>query len=79
MTDWHPIDTAPRDGRAIEIRRVFGERIVHQSFATWRTIALPPILGEDSANALVAPAIVVTGWAYSDADYFVPSPTHWRE
>jgi hypothetical protein len=62
MTNWRPIETAPKGGQEVIVRRVVGERTVYERAAIWRP----------------ATADRREGWMDSVTDEPVPKPTHWK-
>jgi hypothetical protein len=76
MMEWQPIDTAPKDGTAIKVKRVYQGRVAFEGYASWRTVNFgelrDPLSGEIFAQAENA-----TGWMCTDIDKRFPEPTHW--
>jgi hypothetical protein len=62
MTNWRPIESAPKDGREITVRRKVGPITTHEGPATWRA----------------ATADVAEGWIDPESGEPVPEPTHWK-
>lgn len=77
MSEWQAIETAPKDGRTINVRRIYKGHIVYDGPAAWRTIHLEALWHPIDGNKF-ADEEERTGWCYPDIDKFVPGPTHWR-
>lgn len=82
MSDWQPIDTAPKDGSTITVKRVHEGRVIYEGPAAWRTVHFPA-LPDDTLGRSRLPedeAYDATGWMYpADVqDKRVPEPTHWK-
>lgn len=78
MNIWQPIDTAPKDGSILHVRRIHEGRVIYEGPAAWRTVhfeALPP---HPLDGDVYAPRTPLTWWAYPREDKMVPTPTHWR-
>lgn len=79
QADWVTIDTAPRNGRIIVVRRVYRRRVIYEGPAVWRTVTFPPIPPHPlTGDNRFGEAYVVTGWMLPDQDKAVPTPTHWH-
>lgn len=83
MAEWKSIDTAPKDGSTITVKREHDGNLLYEGPAAWRTVhfdALPP----DPLNRPEPPgfgaAEDATGWMYPAdiQDKRVPEPTHWK-
>lgn len=71
MTDWQPIETAPRDGAVVLLKAVWnGEDL------------MPPIRGKWSTDKTRGggPGMVRDGWIGENGNPFAVSydPTHWQ-
>jgi hypothetical protein len=62
MTNWRPIESAPRSGEELIVRRVVDGLTVYKGAAIW----LPA-----SANR-------AEGWIDPVSEKRVPAPTHWK-
>lgn len=76
--EWHSIDTAPKDGRTINVKRLYKGSLIYQGPAAWRTVRFPALPSHPLDGDVYAPAEDATGWMYPDVDKRVPEPTHWR-
>ncbi|OBQ68937.1 hypothetical protein EFV37_29305 [Mesorhizobium loti] len=78
MTKWMSIETAPKDGSTVHVKRVYEGAIIYEGPAVWRTVRFgslaDPITGKTFAEVEDA-----TGWMRIDSEHRVPEPTHWRE
>lgn len=83
MTDWQPIETAPKDGSTITVRREFCGSTIYEGPAAWRTVHFkgldPDPLGRPEP-AWVCRDEIATGWMHPAGvkDKRVPEPTHWK-
>ena len=72
--DWMVIETAPKDGRAIRVKRVYERRKIYDGMARFCKMAFPgaqdPITGERYAEPYS-----LTAWGWEGK--LVPRPTHW--
>ena len=75
MTRWQSIDTAPKDGTPIWVRRKHGRAIVYEGPAVWRTQDFPPL--RDAFGVEIEPGQQITWWCRVDRPYLVATPTHW--
>ncbi len=75
---WQPMDTAPRDGRTIAVKRIYNGRIVYSGSAAWRTVHKGALYDPLSGDRF-AEECDITGWMYPDEEFRVPDPTHWRK
>jgi hypothetical protein len=77
MTTWRQIDTAPKDGSTIQVKRIYQGKTIYEGPAAWRQVRFKalfdPLSGEKFADDELA-----TGWMYPDIDKRVPEPTHWQ-
>jgi hypothetical protein len=62
MTNWRPIESAPKGGQEIVVRRVVGGQTVYEGAAIWRP----------------ATATRAEGWMHPVKDKPIPEPTHWK-
>jgi hypothetical protein len=78
---WQSIDTAPKDGSTVYVRRIYEGRVVYEGPAEWRQhdseALFDPITGEQFATAETS-----MRWKYplghKDDAYCVPVPTEWK-
>lgn len=82
MSDWKPIDTAPKDGSTITVKREYEDRIIYEGPAEWRTVRFPAIPPHPLGDAPLPgdEAHDETGWMHpaGTQDLRVPEPTHWK-
>lgn len=93
MTQWELIDTAPKDGSPVWVRRIYRRRIVKEGWAVFgvchpnapqREPLGPDPLGRgepyDRERDLVQTAESANQpkWLTPDRMFSFPSPTHWR-
>ena len=76
MAKWQNIETAPRDGTSVNVRRVYEGRIVYEGPAVWRTVHFEA-LRDPLRGGVFAEAEDATGWMRVDSEHRVPEPTHW--
>ncbi|QKC99145.1 hypothetical protein [Mesorhizobium sp. NZP2298] len=73
---WKKIDSAPKDGSIIRVKRIYEGSVVYDGPAAWRTVRFDsltdPLTGQQYAEAEHA-----TGWMRVDSEHRVPEPTHW--
>jgi hypothetical protein len=69
MTNWRPIENAPKGGQEVFVRRVIGVRTIYEGAAIWR-----PATATATATATKA-----EGWMHPVKDKPVPEPTHWKK
>ena len=80
MADWQSIDTAPKNGTPITVKRVYQGRVVYEGPAVWRAVTFPAL----PPDPLGRPELVetgpytATGWMRVDREKRVPTPTHWK-
>ena len=72
---WQPIETAPKDGRTLRVRRVYKGEVIFEGLAAWRTVTFPAFM---NGRYGFEPAYTDTGWMKPDKDKRFPEPTHWR-
>jgi hypothetical protein len=81
MSDWQPIDGAPKDGSTVTVKRVYEGDVIYEGPAAWRTVHFPA-LSPDPLNRHepigFGGAETVTGWMHPDQDKRVPEPTHFK-
>ncbi len=75
--EWLHIETAPKDGRRVEVRRVHEGEIVYEGPAVWRSVRFPA-LSDPISQKQFAEEYEAEGWMDPDQDKRVPTPTHWK-
>ncbi len=81
---WQDIETAPKDGRVINAKRIYEGREMWRGTTCWRTVEFPAI-NEPTIDSMGdphmfrVPAKTATGWMCADKEKRVPEPTHWKE
>ena len=75
--DWQSIDTAPKDGTIILVKREYKGKIVHTGKAAWRSVNFGPLYDPISGERF-AEAETASGWMHPDRNKRVPEPTHWN-
>lgn len=76
--DWKSIDTAPKDGSTVQVKRLYKGSVIYEGPAAWRLVRFPALPPHPLDGDIYAPACDATGWMYPDVDKRVPEPTHWR-
>ncbi len=92
MTEWQPIETAPKDGSIVRVRRLYEGRIVKEGRAVYAMLApdapARQSVGPDPLNRLSAADYAAEDraraayverprWLNEDRLYAFPEPTHW--
>lgn len=91
MSEWKPIDSAPKDGSEVYVRRVFEGRVVKEGLAVFDVpVPTAPMLESIGPDPLGRPvdyasearwieeAKVNKRWLNPDRGYAFPTPTEWR-
>lgn len=76
--DWQPIETAPRDGTRVQLRRIYKGSVVAEGEGLFGTLHdQAPV--RQGRGARVADPVFVTRkhWLRADRMYLFPEPTHW--
>lgn len=76
--NWKSIETAPKDGSTVNVKRVYEGRVVYKGPAAWRSVHFPALPPHPLDGDIYAPAEDATGWMSPDIDKRVPEPTHWH-
>lgn len=71
---WELIETAPKDGQTLRVRRVYKGEVIFEGLAAWRTVTFPAFM---NGRYGFEPAHTDTGWMKPDKDKRFPEPTHW--
>lgn len=74
--EWQGIESAPKDGSPVQVRRIYQGRIVYDGPAEWRKVHFGE-LREPIDGTVFAEAYDDTGWMRVDSEHRVPEPTHW--
>jgi len=92
MADWQPIETAPKDGTVVHVRRVAPSGMIFEGPAVWDVLAAaapsrqgagPDPLGRLSASDYArenderAAWTAEPKWLKPDRLYAFPTPTEW--
>lgn len=77
MSEWLNMETAPKDGTVIKVKRVFEGGLIYEGLACWRTVKFPALPPHPLSGDIYAPAEDATGWMRHDSEHRVPEPTHW--
>jgi len=73
---WQPIETTPRDGSPVKVRRVFDGEVTHEGMAYYGDLTVD--YGEDAIALNMEPIHIHHGvWVRCDCPYLFPSPTEW--
>jgi hypothetical protein len=83
MSDWLPIETAPKDGRPVWVRRLYEGRVVKEGWAVFDSLADAAPMRQWADGGLDPPippdheAANERRWCNPDRLYRFPTPTHW--
>lgn len=75
---WQDIDSAPKDGSTVHVRRIYDGRTVYEGPAAWRTVTFPALPPHPLDGDVYAPEYTAIGWMRIDTNKRVPEPTHWH-
>lgn len=81
---WQPIETAPKDGSKVWVRRSYNDGALRAAWAVWGPMGHDAPMRTSSAGGLYAtiPAdnayADIPAWCTEDMRYHVPTPTEWR-
>lgn len=92
MMDWLPIDTAPKNGRQVWVRRIYEGRLIAEGWAVWgiadHNAPMRAPLGPDPLNRLTGADYAreakeaveyadTPRWLKPGRKFVFPTPTHW--
>lgn len=79
MNEWQPIDTAPKNGQTITVRRIFEGQTIFEGPAAWRTVVFPPLAPDPLNREPIGDEgpLIATGWMHPTKNLRVPEPTAW--
>jgi hypothetical protein len=84
MTDWQPIDSAPKDGSRVWAKRVHEGHIVKEGVAVWGINSADAPMRQWASGGLDGPIppdpeyADTARWLTEDRRYSFPTPTHWK-
>lgn len=90
MIDWKPINSAPKDGSVLRLKRIYKGSVVSEGDGVWGILAddapsrspMPPDpLGRPlpAGFEMESPEYLARPrWLTVDRMYHFPEPTHWR-
>lgn len=80
MSEWKPIETAPKDGREVFVKRVFDGRIIAEGLAVFDTMAMDaPMRQSDDYTDADEVFANTPRWLLVSRLYSFPTPTHYLE
>jgi hypothetical protein len=71
VTNWQPIETAPKDGTVLRLKRVYNGAVIADGRGYFGSATIHYAI-EDGG-----PATFHLIWAAEDGRHFFPMPTHW--
>ena len=83
MQQWQDIETAPRDGSRVWVKRVYEGRIVKEGWAVYDSLVADAPMRQWTNGGLYAPippdheAADAGRWSNPDRLHRFPTPTHW--
>ncbi len=84
MSDWQPIETAPKDGSKVWAKRVYNDRIVKEGWAVFDSLRDGAPMRQWMSGGLDAPIAPDNAeadtprWSNADRLHRFPTPTHWH-
>lgn len=71
MSDWQPIESAPKDGTRVRLRRVFQRHVIAEGEGCFGDVTIH-YAADDGG-----PQTFQGVWVDGDGCHFFPTPTHW--
>lgn len=82
--EWQPIESAPRDGSPVWVKRVHEGRVVKEGWAVWGVNSDDAPMRQWGDGGLGEPIppdndfADTARWLNPDRRYSFPTPTHWK-